>query len=118
MNRLNTKELHDIHPRVIEAFNNYSWPGNIRELENLMERAYILESSSVLSPESFPGELFESETLSATVSVDAGLSIAEVRRKGIEDIERNYLKEQLAQNRERSRTLPRQQGSRLVNYTN
>jgi len=99
MNRLNTKEIHDTHPRVIEAFKNYSWPGNIRELENLMERAYILESSSVLTPESFPGELFESETLSATVSVDAGLSIAEVRRKGIEDIERNYLKEQLAQNR-------------------
>lgn len=99
MNRLNTKEIHDIHPRVIDAFKNYSWPGNIRELENLMERAYILESSSVLTPESFPKELFESETLSATVSVDAGLSIAEVRRKGIEDIERNYLKEQLAQNK-------------------
>jgi len=99
MNRINAKEIHDTHPRVIEAFKNYSWPGNIREMENLIERAYILESSSVLTPESFPGELFESETLSATVSVDAGLSIAEVRRKGIEDIERNYLKEQLAQNR-------------------
>jgi len=99
MNRLNTKEIHHIHPRVIEAFKVYSWPGNIREMENLMERAYILETSSVLTPESFPGELFESETLSATVSVDAGLSIAEVRRKGIEEIERNYLKEQLAQNR-------------------
>lgn len=99
MNRLNTKEIHDIHSRVIDAFKNYPWPGNIRELENLMERAYILESSSVLTPESFPKELFESETLSATVSVDAGLSIAEVRRKGIEDIERNYLKEQLAQSR-------------------
>lgn len=99
MNRLNTKEIHHIHPRVSDAFKNYSWPGNIRELENLMERACILETSSVLTPESFPGELFESETLWATVSVDAGLSIAEVRRKGIEDIERNYLKEQLAQNR-------------------
>ena len=64
-----------------------------------MERAYILETSSILTPESFPGELFEFRTLSATISVDAGFSIAEVRRKGIEDIERNYLKEQLAQNR-------------------
>jgi DNA-binding NtrC family response regulator len=99
MNRLNKKEIHDTHPRVIEAFKNYSWPGNIRELENLMERAYILESSSVLTPESFPGELFETENLSATVSLDAGLSIAEARSRGIEDIERNYLKEQLAQNR-------------------
>jgi DNA-binding NtrC family response regulator len=53
----------------------------------------------VLTPESFPGELFETENLSATISLDAGLSIAEARSKGIEDIERNYLKEQLAQNR-------------------
>jgi DNA-binding NtrC family response regulator len=98
MNRVNKKEIHDIHPRVIDAFKNYSWPGNIRELENLMERAYILETSSVLTAESFPSELFKLETLSATVSVDAGLSIAEVRRKGIEGIEKNYLKEQLAQN--------------------
>ena len=110
MNRLNTKEIHDIHPRVIDAFINYSWPGNIRELENLMERAYILETSSVLTPESFPGELFESETLSATVSVDAGLYIAEVRRKGIEDIERNYLKEQLAQNRGKIRNTAKAAG--------
>jgi DNA-binding NtrC family response regulator len=110
MNRLNTKEIHDIHPRVIEAFKNYSWPGNIRELENLMERAYILETSSVLTPESFPGELFESETLSATVPVDAGLPIAEVRRKGIEDIERNYLKEQLAQNRGKIRNTAKAAG--------
>ena len=99
MSRLNTKEIHHIHPRVIGAFKDYSWPGNIREMENLMERAYILETSSILTPESFPGELFEFRTLSATISVDAGFSIAEVRRKGIEDIERNYLKEQLAQNR-------------------
>jgi len=98
LNRLNTKEIHDIHPQVIEAFRKYDWPGNIRELENLMERAYILETSSILTPESFPGELFDSGTLSATVLVDAGLSIAEVRRKGLEDIERNYLKEQLTQN--------------------
>jgi transcriptional regulator with GAF, ATPase, and Fis domain len=98
LNRLNTKEIYDIHPQVFEALRNYTWPGNIRELENLMERAYILETSSILTPESFPGELFDSGTLSATVLVDAGLSIAEVRRKGLEDIERNYLKEQLTQN--------------------
>ena len=110
LNRLNTKQIHDIHPQVIEAFKNYAWPGNIRELENVMERAYILETSSVLTSESFPGEFFESETLSATVSVDVGLSIAAVRRKGIEDIERNYLKEQLTQNRGRIQNTARAAG--------
>ncbi len=99
MNRFNTKEIHDVDPRVMEAFRRYSWPGNIRELENLMERAYILETSSVLTPEGFPSELFEPDVAIATVAVDSSQTLAEVRRKGIEDVERNYLKELLARNK-------------------
>ena len=110
LNRLNTKGIHDIHPRVKEAFKNYSWPGNIRELENLIERAYILESSSVLTPESFPGELFESEALLTSIPVDADLTLVEVRRKGVEEIERNYLKEQLTQNRGKIQSTARAAG--------
>jgi transcriptional regulator with GAF, ATPase, and Fis domain len=99
MNRFNTKEIHDVDPRVMETFKRYPWPGNIRELENLMERAYILETSSLLTPEGFPSELFESDMALATLAVDSSQTLAEVRRKGIEDIERNYLKELLAQNK-------------------
>lgn len=60
LNKFDLKEIHDIHPHVIDAFGNYPWPGNIRELENLMERAYILEESPILTPDSFPDELFTS----------------------------------------------------------
>jgi DNA-binding NtrC family response regulator len=98
MNKFSSKDIHDIHPHVLEAFRRYSWPGNIRELENLMERAYILETSSLLTPESFPSELFESQAPSASIAFDARLTLTEVRHKGIEDIERRYLKEVLAKN--------------------
>jgi DNA-binding NtrC family response regulator len=101
MNKFSSKEIHDIHPHVLEAFRRYSWPGNIRELENLMERAYILETSSLLTPESFPSELFESEVPSASVFFDTELTLTEVRHKGIEDIERRYLKEVLVKNQGR-----------------
>ena len=101
MNKFSSKEIHDIHPHVLEAFRRYSWPGNIRELENLMERACILETSSLLTPESFPSELFESELPSASVFFDTRLTLTEVRHKGIEDIERRYLKEVLAKNQGR-----------------
>jgi DNA-binding NtrC family response regulator len=96
LNSFNTKEIHDIDPRVLEAFKHYSWPGNIRELENLIERAYILETSSILTVDSFPEELFSPELGEATVSVDYTQTLAEARRTGVEDIERNYLKEILA----------------------
>lgn len=40
-----------------EAMNiliNYSFPGNVRELENIIERAIILEKGSLITPESLP----------------------------------------------------------------
>ena len=104
MNRMNTKEVHSIHPRVINALINYSWPGNIRELENLIERAYILETSNELGPESFPIELIGTDPVSPGIPREPYLSLAQVRKKGIEDIERTYLKELLANNNGRIRT--------------
>ncbi|MBU0946854.1 MAG: sigma-54 dependent transcriptional regulator [Proteobacteria bacterium] len=95
LNRFHNKNIFDIHPQVIEAFLNYSWPGNIRELENIMERAYILERASILVPESFPAELFTTEDSLTRVQMDTMLPLSEVRRRGVEEIERCYLKEVL-----------------------
>jgi DNA-binding NtrC family response regulator len=86
------KNIHSVHPQVLQAFKNYQWPGNIRELENLMERACILETTRVLTPESFPAGLFESGNQHAVLPVKAHLPLAEARRHVIEDFERQYLK--------------------------
>jgi DNA-binding NtrC family response regulator len=87
------KNIHSVHPHVLEAFKNYPWPGNIRELENLMERACILETTNMLTPESFPVGLFESGDVQAVLPVQAHLPLAEARRHAVEDFERQYLKE-------------------------
>ena len=96
LNKFHLKEIRDVHPDVMEAFLNYSWPGNIRELENLTERAYILESSSLLTPESFPLELFAFEGASVQMELDSSSTLAEVRRRALEEVEKRYLKELLA----------------------
>lgn len=96
LNKFHAKEIHDVHPQVMEAFERYSWPGNIRELENLIERAYILETSSILTPESFPSELFAFDVRRARIVWNTSCTLAEMRRQGIENIERHYLKELLA----------------------
>jgi DNA-binding NtrC family response regulator len=100
LKKFDLKEIHDVHPHVIDAFGKYSWPGNIRELENLMERAYILEASPILTPESFPNELFTSD-LSPVQVKGISLSLAEVRHRAIEQSERFYLRELLTANRGR-----------------
>jgi len=93
------KDIIDIHPQVKEAFKKYSWPGNIRELENLLERACILETSDLLTPESFPAELFEKEVSSPVLSMDTDVSLSEARRKAVLCFEKQYLKELMSRNR-------------------
>ena len=49
--------IQGVSPEVYQAFLSYGWPGNIRELENVIERAFILCRSSVITPDLLPPEL-------------------------------------------------------------
>jgi DNA-binding NtrC family response regulator len=42
------KMIEHIPPETVSAFTSYSWPGNIRELQNMVERAVILSNDGVL----------------------------------------------------------------------
>ena len=99
LNNYSLKKIHSIHPHVMEALSKYSWPGNIRELENLIERAYILETSDELTPESFPNELFVSNANPVFIPTNEALTLTQVRQCGVEDIERNYLKKVLTRHK-------------------
>lgn len=49
-----------VDPKVIEIFQSYNWPGNIRELENVIERAYIVEPEEYISLKSLPDNIIKS----------------------------------------------------------
>ena len=101
LKQLNTdhgKQIDSVHPRVIAAFKKYHWPGNIRELQNLLERAYILETTSCLNPENFPEELFGDETPAPKVIIDTHSTLAEARKNFVGDFERRYLIDLFAKN--------------------
>ena len=98
LNREFQKSIHGVHGQVIEGLSRYDWPGNVRELENLMERAYILENTATLTPESFPLELFEGECPSAVMPINARLPLSDARKIALEDFERQYIKELVARN--------------------
>jgi formate hydrogenlyase transcriptional activator len=44
------KQIHHIPPETMSALSSYQWPGNIRELQNFIERSVILSVDSVLRP--------------------------------------------------------------------
>jgi transcriptional regulator with PAS, ATPase and Fis domain len=49
-----------VSDKAMEAFNNYSWPGNIRELENMIERGVILtDNNQIIGLENFFPSLIE-----------------------------------------------------------
>ncbi|MDF1591262.1 MAG: sigma-54 dependent transcriptional regulator [Desulfobacterales bacterium] len=95
LNRNGQKNIQAVEPAVMDAFNKYSWPGNIRELENMLERAYILAKSHMLTRQDFPGEIFESGLSPSMAPVDTSETLSEFRRRAIEVAEKSYLNELL-----------------------
>ena len=51
------KNITGIDPACLELMKKYRWPGNIRELENIIERAFIVESSSTMTISSLPEQI-------------------------------------------------------------
>jgi two-component system response regulator PilR (NtrC family) len=51
------KEVTGMSPDALAILERYDWPGNIRELENVIERAIVLGTSDTLTAESLPGNL-------------------------------------------------------------
>jgi DNA-binding NtrC family response regulator len=98
LNKLNEKygkRIHDLHPAVKEGFKRYDWPGNIRELENILERAYILENGDILGPQHFPSDLVMITPYIETFPDQEELSLAQARQIATEEFERSYLKDLL-----------------------
>jgi two-component system response regulator HydG len=50
----NRKNIRGFHPLAINTLSRYDWPGNIRELENAVERAVILCMGDRITPEELP----------------------------------------------------------------
>jgi len=84
-NEKNSRQLQGFHPRALDAMMRYSWPGNIRELENVVERSVILcrEDYDPFSdlPESIRGA--EDDDLSQQVreGLRSGMTIREMERE-------------------------------------
>ena len=50
------KQIRQIDPLALEALELHQWPGNIRELENVIERAVVLAESDVITIADLPDE--------------------------------------------------------------
>jgi DNA-binding NtrC family response regulator len=53
-NREFKKRVRGVSPEALERLQRHGWPGNIRELRNVIERAVLLADADLLTPEHFP----------------------------------------------------------------
>ena len=71
---------------AITTLQNYHWKGNIRELENIVERVLLLSTDDVIGVESLPEE-FQSDTDKDIVSISGSIDMDKL----MEDTEKAYL---------------------------
>ncbi|MBU9726231.1 sigma-54 interaction domain-containing protein [Diplocloster modestus] len=60
------KSVRELEPRAMECLMKYSWPGNIRELRNVMERCVNLSVQDIITLECLPAELLREQAFSQT----------------------------------------------------
>lgn len=62
------KNIKGFDQKVVDVFMNYPWPGNIRELKNVIRRAVLLEKGEFVTKETLPSELSYSDETNAKAS--------------------------------------------------
>ncbi|EPR44262.1 two component, sigma54 specific, transcriptional regulator, Fis family [Desulfovibrio sp. X2] len=75
------KPVAAIHPQALHILQNYSYPGNVRELENIVERAVALTDCDQIRPQDLPQDLQQLEF--DTLDGEALPSLDEVERRYI-----------------------------------
>jgi two-component system, NtrC family, response regulator AtoC len=82
-NREFRKDLRGASPATLKAMQQYGWPGNIRELRNVVERAMLLADGPWLEPDDFPA-------LTTGAGLAAGLALP-AEGVNLEDLERSLV---------------------------
>ncbi len=84
------KEVQEMSSYAMEVLMKYDFPGNVRELENIVERGVALESSNIILPESLTLSTFRSEKNDAASQTDSPFQVVaneeELFSLGLEEV--------------------------------
>jgi len=87
-NRLRGRDIVDVSPDVLSILMNHDFPGNVRELENVIEHAFVLCRGNMILPEHLP-QYMRPKTERTFVSPSA---------KNIREVEALFIKDSLRRN--------------------
>jgi two-component system response regulator AtoC len=75
-----------VNPGVLSYMQSYSWPGNVRQLENVVERAVALNTSGVFDVEDLPDEIQQAGSTSPVAGDRRWLSLEQMEDRYIREV--------------------------------
>jgi len=87
-NRKFNARARPLSPELIGILQKYHWPGNIRELENLIKRYVILGSEEVITSEL---SSHEPEYFNPDIPIDGPISLKKITRQAVRELERKII---------------------------
>ncbi|MCH7673719.1 sigma-54-dependent Fis family transcriptional regulator [candidate division KSB1 bacterium] len=79
-NERNKKEVKGFSPECLEVLRKYHWPGNIRELKNLVERTVILCEGDTVELKHFPKHILAAPQKKSGESIELGRELQEIEK--------------------------------------
>lgn len=77
------RQPQELSPEAEDALKSYSWPGNIRELKNAIERTVILWPAQMIGPEAFPAHISARVKSAGTPQIGGNYSLEDIEREHI-----------------------------------
>ncbi|MCM8536577.1 MAG: sigma-54 dependent transcriptional regulator [Lentisphaeraceae bacterium] len=93
----NSNQLCEVDPKAMESLINYRWPGNIRELRNVILRMSILCKENMITFDDLPLSISEQQSLNSfDLSWAIPLPFKDAKEIMLDHFEREYLRQHLA----------------------
>jgi DNA-binding NtrC family response regulator len=88
-----------IAPEAMEVLLNHRWPGNIRELENAIERGVVTTTDTVIRPENLPPDIVTPLGGRFPLEVDLSRPLSDLLHEVTADLEERYIRKALKKSR-------------------
>jgi two-component system response regulator AtoC len=86
------RKVEKVSPEALNLVVNYRWPGNIRELENVIERCVLFSEDPEIGAEHLPEQLVErSSSTPSAVTMDAEASMKDIVKQATAELERDLI---------------------------
>jgi two-component system response regulator HydG len=78
---MNNKVIDGISEDVLDILTNYQWPGNVREIKNVIERAVVLTQDRVITQKDLPENISKEKVEERKLTIPFGMPLREIEKK-------------------------------------